>query len=53
MHFFKLFDEVEENEIKSEDVIKLFKKKHPGEEYDMIFGSESDYDTGRQVRWLQ
>uniref|UniRef100_A0A915JM16 UDP-glucose:glycoprotein glucosyltransferase n=1 Tax=Romanomermis culicivorax TaxID=13658 RepID=A0A915JM16_ROMCU len=47
--FTLLFDQVGEREIESADIIKLFKKKYPGEDYDIVFGPDSDYDKGRNT----
>lgn len=44
-----MFDQIEERNLNSEDVIGYFKKKFPGEDVDVVFGVDSDYDKGRQV----
>lgn len=36
--------------VTAEIVIKQFKTKYPGEDLDLVFGEDSDYDTGRKVR---
>ncbi|XP_064455820.1 UDP-glucose:glycoprotein glucosyltransferase 1-like isoform X2 [Ornithodoros turicata] len=38
-------------EITSDDVINFFKSKYPGEDLSLIFGEDSDYDTGRKLAW--
>ncbi|KAL1423917.1 hypothetical protein MTO96_020712 [Rhipicephalus appendiculatus] len=37
--------------ITAETVIAQFKLKFPGEDLEMIFGEDSDYDTGRKLAW--
>lgn len=37
--------------VTAEIVIKQFKTKYPGEDLDLVFGEDSDYDTGRKLAW--
>ncbi|XP_028968483.1 UDP-glucose:glycoprotein glucosyltransferase 1 [Galendromus occidentalis] len=37
--------------IEAESVCKLFRSKYPDTELDSVFGSESEYDTGRLLAW--
>lgn len=40
-----------QRDIKPGDVINQLKAKYKNEDLDMIFGSDSDYDTGRKLAW--
>lgn len=44
-----LFDEVGDRNIAPKDITELFQKKYPGEDVEMVFGTDSDYDKGRQA----
>ncbi|XP_075538389.1 UDP-glucose-glycoprotein glucosyltransferase isoform X3 [Dermacentor variabilis] len=37
--------------VTTETVIAQFKLKFPGEDLEMVFGEDSDYDTGRKLAW--
>lgn len=37
--------------VTTETVIAQFKLKFPGEDLELIFGEDSDYDTGRKLAW--
>lgn len=38
-------------DLTSQDVITIFKSKFPSANTDMIFGEDSEYDTGRKLAW--
>ncbi|CAG2166772.1 unnamed protein product [Oppiella nova] len=40
-----------QRDLTPEDVINQFKAKYKNEDLDLIFGSDSDYDTGRKLAW--
>ncbi|XP_022654078.1 UDP-glucose:glycoprotein glucosyltransferase 1-like isoform X2 [Varroa jacobsoni] len=40
-----------EGYIEAERVISMFKLKFPSEDIEMVFGADSDYDTGRMLAW--
>ncbi|XP_054159379.1 UDP-glucose:glycoprotein glucosyltransferase 1-like [Oppia nitens] len=44
-------DKDSQRDLTSGDVINQFKSKYKNEDIDMIFGSDSDYDTGRKLAW--
>ena len=45
-------DEQQLTDLTSEDVITIFKSKFPKEKnIDLIFGDDSEYDTGRKLAW--
>lgn len=44
-------DSNEQRDLNPEDVMNIFKKKYKSEDMEMVFGSDSDYDTGRKLAW--
>ncbi|XP_076324138.1 UDP-glucose-glycoprotein glucosyltransferase isoform X3 [Tachypleus tridentatus] len=40
-----------DKDITVEDVTGLFKSRYPSEDMDIVFGIDSDYDTGRKLAW--
>uniref|UniRef100_T1J9H3 UDP-glucose:glycoprotein glucosyltransferase n=1 Tax=Strigamia maritima TaxID=126957 RepID=T1J9H3_STRMM len=37
--------------MQSSDVLEAFKIKYPNEDLELIFGADSDYDSGRKLSW--
>lgn len=38
-------------DLNSQDVISIFKSKFPKANIDLVFGEDSEYDTGRKLAW--
>ncbi|XP_071037209.1 UDP-glucose:glycoprotein glucosyltransferase 1 [Parasteatoda tepidariorum] len=47
----EVYANVEDKDITSEKVISQFKTMYPSEDYELIFGPDSDYDTGKKAAW--
>uniref|UniRef100_T1KNA5 UDP-glucose:glycoprotein glucosyltransferase n=1 Tax=Tetranychus urticae TaxID=32264 RepID=T1KNA5_TETUR len=42
---------IEEKDLNPESVVNLLKAKFPKADLDLVFGSDSNYDTGRKLAW--